>query len=228
MQRWGSEVRQSVDIVVVYRELIASDMSEPELAARIATLTPESERKQMVRHFMTPPTVFGIEGSRNTIVDQLTPILRSARLPIPEAGDEDVIGGWRLIHNSLRRAKRLASSYQLTQQEIEEGPCLFIGKDCEKLQEAIPSLTRFVEDSELVAMVKRSSEAYDDTSDACAEALRILCKSMLSAKNESPAAVRRREVWDSEEDPTFRAIRIAQFDAKEKEKQYVRSKKWRP
>jgi hypothetical protein len=204
-----------------------SDLSEPQLAQRIVELTEKDERKQVVRHFITPPTVFGIEGSRNTIVDQMAPTFRASHMPIPEEADEDIVGGWRVVFNCLRRARTLAGAASLTKAQIEEAPCLFIGNACEKLRDALPTLTRFEEDSELVSLAKRSSESYDDTSDACAEALRILCKSMLSARYDAPVAVRRREVWDSVEDPTFRGLRMAQFDASERSRKLIRNKRWR-
>jgi hypothetical protein len=227
-QKWNTEVDKSVDVVIVYREFVASDLSEPQLAERIVELTPKDERKIISRHFMTPPECFGLKGSRNTIADQMGPILREAKIPEPEPADEDVIGGWRLVYNSLRRARLLAESKELTEAQIKEGPCLFISGECDKLRNALPVFTRDRTDSEIVGIEKRPADSYDDTSDACGEALRILCKSMLSAKVEAPYAVRRREVWDSQIDPTERGLAMLRFDSKEREKRVlVRRKPWR-
>ena len=226
--RWGADVSQPVDVIVVYREYVVSDLSEPQLARSIVSLTPKEDRKYVQRYYATPSSIFGIDGSENTIVDQMSPIFREARMPTPEYGDEDLVGGWRLVFNCIRRARILAGGESLTRDQLAEGPCLFIGAECSSLRDAIPTLTRFNEDSELVSQVKRSAESYDDTSDACADALRILCKSMLSARPDAPAAVRRRELWDSVEDPTSRGMRIAQFDAKEKQNKVIRRKRWRP
>jgi hypothetical protein len=198
------------------------------LAHLIATMTEKEERKQVSRLYMTPSNVFGVSGSRNTVAEQMRDVLKAAKLPSAERADEDIVGGWRLVYNCVRRAKVLAESESLTKAQIEEGPCLFISKDCPALIEAMPVVTRALKDSEHVEIKRMDASAYDDTSDACVESLRILCKSMLSVKNEAPPAVRRREIWDTFPDPTDRAIAILRFDAKEREKQYVtRRKRWK-
>lgn len=228
LRQWNTDTEKMVDVIVIYRELILSDASESAIARRIVELTPKEERKQLVRHVMTPPDTFGGDTSRNTIAEQMGPLLKLANIPLPERADEDVVGGWRLVHNSLRRAKLLAESESLTPEQITEGPCLFISATCEKLREAMPTFIRHQKDSELIAMEKRDASSFDDTSQACGEALRVLCKSMVFPRAEAPAAIRRREAWDSQTDPNAKAMALRLFDAREKEKRRItRGKRWR-
>jgi TusA-related sulfurtransferase len=213
---------------MVYREFVTSDMSEPQLAQRIVAMTPKLERKSIIKHYITPPEVFGAKGSRNTVVDQMRPILREAKLPEPERADEDVVGGWRLVYNCLRRAKALPESGEITEEQLAEGPILLISKECPAVIKAIPVFIRDEDDSEVVDIRKMDAEAKDDTSDACGIALRILVKSMIDGRAIAPAAVRRRELWDSIEDPTHRAMELARFDARERSTiQVARRGRWR-
>lgn len=213
-----------IDVVIVYRELVVSEMGEENLAREILRLTPE--RKHISAYWLGPDA-WSKRGSANTVAQQLTDVLRAGGLPEPWMADnartsrgEDKIGGWRLIYNCFQRAN-WRNGTPVEKEAAQSGPMLLISSACPAVISAIPLLIR---DEDNLEDVLKQATIGDDVADC----LRYGVKSQLDAKREPPVAVRAQQIMDAAPTPTQRHLAMMKFkDEQAKRSRPQRAPNWR-
>lgn len=145
----GWNIQKPVTICLTYREYIAGgaaeqrdeggqrDLAEQDIARQLVARTPEDEREQMRRFFLSPDA-FAKRSSANTIAQEMGDILSTADFPRPEQADNDRIGGWGLLYNLMLNAKRIAKTPELW----DGGDVLLISANCPEIIRTIPLLMR--------------------------------------------------------------------------------------
>ena len=197
-----------VDVVVVYRELIATETAEDDLARMMIERTPEAERP-LVQHEFLSPDAFAKKGSANTVAEQFADVFARYRMPSPEPADNDRVGGWRLLYHGFKQSCALRGAERVTREMAESGPMLVISAACPTVIASAPLLIR--DDRNLEDVLKTPTLA-DDVGDG----LRYGYKSMLDPRTRAPKEIRAREIFASYQDPTARAIAMQRFEAAER------------
>ena len=188
-----------VPIVIVYRECVVNDTTEPDLAKLIVALTPRGERREVRLHFIGHDA-FAKKGSSNTVVEQMDPELVKGGMQPLQRADIDRMGGWRLLYNCWAEARKLRNPENGVYASTSGMPCLFISDACVELQSAIPML---ICDPDNPQDVQKVAGAIEDDLGDC---VRYLVKSYLSARYEQPGDVTAAETYQKYQDPTDRAM----------------------
>ena len=206
---FGGKTEWPIDVVVVYREFVANELAEVDLARAICDATPADE-KRVIRHEFLSPDAFAKKGSANTVAEQLEDVFRREGLPAPELADNDRIGGWRLIYSCLKQTCSLRHAKDITKEMAQSGPMLLISANCPNI---ISSLPLAIRDEKKREDVLKTPTLGDDVLDM----LRYLLKSMLDPRSKAPRAVRFQEVLSQYENMTAKAMAAAQFNARERQ-----------
>src|SRR5882762_2818534 len=106
--------------IVAYREFVQNGLSPRMLAQAIA----ERSGRERINEVFLSPDAFAHRTSEASIAEQLGDVLVANGLPRPAAADDDRIGGWQLMYQSL------------------ESDAWVITDNCAKLIECIPQLVR--------------------------------------------------------------------------------------
>ena len=214
---FGVSVSGMVRIIIKYRELVTNDVTEPDLARLIYSMTPQAERREVKAHYMSPDA-WAKRGSANTVVEQMEPLLQREGLPRMTRADDDRQGGWRLIYNCLQQSKKLRKSESYKQAE-EEAPVFLISEACPETISAFPVLICKKDNPQDVQKVP--GEASDDVADETRYAL----KSHLSANLATPFSVTQQETYEAYQDPTERAMRMLRLQVDRESSQHIRRRR---
>lgn len=215
MEHFGGYTEHPMDVVIGYRELIRQETPEADLANEIVALTPDAERKYISRFFLSQDA-FGQKARQqgaHSVGEQFARILNRHGLPSPEPADQERVTGWRFMYNCLRQANLRGE--QIDQERSQQGPAFFVSAECPEIINNIPMAMRAEDDPDDVERV--DGVLWEDINDLCRYGL----KSMLDPRTKAPRDVRAREVYESHEDPTSRAIAMRQFELNEKRGQYL-------
>lgn len=214
----GVEVQDSVNVTVVYREMVTHDTAEADLADMMIEQTPQREIELLQAHYLSPDA-WSKRGAANTVAEQLTEKLTARGLPAPRPADNqrvtegDRIGGWRLLWNALNETCKLRSGMGYA-----VGDVLMVSAACPQVISSMPLLIR--DPKRLEDVQKIPGALADDVGDC----IRYLYKSYLDPLEKAPLAVRRRQVYDSydravrtDESVTALGMAMRKFDAEEKQ-----------
>lgn len=209
----GWDVQEPINAVITYRECIVNEMSSTEVGQRIVDETPEPERKVMSRFFLSPDA-FGERDSELTIAANIGARLAKVGMPQPEPADTDRAGGWGLMYSLLDGSKKHGAT----------GDVWLISSECPKLLESIPLLMRDPKDLDVVLKTDKGTARLEQD---ISESARYGLKSMLRPRTKAPVEVRAREVYESVEDPTARAIKMREFALRESRRVISRGRRGR-
>lgn len=209
----GWEVSRPLTAVISYREYITAEMTSEQVGSEIAKRTPAAERKRHSSYFLSPDA-FGERDSPNTTAMKLGAELSLAGMPKPYAADTDRPGGYGLMYALLANTK----AHGLLGDEI-----WLISSNCPELLNAIPTLMR---DPKNLDDVLKTDKGQARIEQDISESARYGLKSMLDARTLAPYPVRAREEAAKYVDPTTRAIRMREFELKEKKRGKTRHR-WR-
>jgi len=106
--------------IVTYREFVQNGLSPRMLAQAIA----ERSGRERITEIFLSPDAFAHRTSEASIAEQLGEVLTMNGLPRPAAADDDRIGGWQLMYQSL------------------ESDSWLITDNCGKLIDSLPLLVR--------------------------------------------------------------------------------------
>ncbi len=212
----GIDITETREALIVYRELVVNQTPEHDLAQRIVDLTPERERSE-IRRWFVDSMVFGEERRVDrTIADIMQAVTKPAGLCKMEAAIKDRIAGARTVHDCFRRTSALRTNTA----DVGSGPILLIADSCPALMSALPVL---ICDPDRVEDVLKLETIEDDVWDG----FRYLIESWIKAKPQAPMDVRAKELYNSVEDPTTRAIRMKEFTLKEQARTMPVGRRWR-
>jgi hypothetical protein len=215
---FGGDLESPMEIVIIYRELVALGRPEADLAMDIVNLTPLEERRE-IRGFWLGSESLSTKPGVNTVRETIGKILRRYGLPEPLEADNQRVDGWRFVHNCLRQSKLCLES-SITAERIKQGPALFVSDACPKVIENLP---------QAVASEKDPND-IEAKLDWCAvtDAVRHLLKSKPPARAVPPLAVRRQMVIDAyQDDPTSRHMAVLRFNQENAGKRAVHGPTWR-
>jgi hypothetical protein len=205
--QFGVQVSHGIAVIIVYRELLCSDVSAIDMARVIVEMTPAGERRECRDHWMSPDA-WARESTGNTVVDQMDPVLARAGMARMDRADNDRAGGWELLYNCFATARALARSTTYTEQPGSQ-PALFISSACPELILGIPNLIQ--KDDNPKDIQKMPGQMSDD----CADSLRYGVKSYLNADAAKPPDITRQQTFDTYQDPTARAMAMLRLEAAE-------------
>lgn len=203
---FGGRTDQPIEIIICYRELIAQERAEADLANDIVGATPQEERKY-IRRFFLSQDAFGQRAKQqgaNTIGEAYREIMRRYGLPAPEPADQDRKNGWRCMYNGLRQCDLRGT--EISEERARQGPAVFISAECPEVISNIPMAIRDEDDIDDVAKVPRV--LWEDVNDM----IRYGLKSVEDWFAKTPLHVQREEVYHSFEDPTMRALAMKRFE----------------
>lgn len=214
MEYFGGHVEYPMDVAILYREQVVSQRAEMDLAMDIVAKTPEVERQQMRRFFLSQDA-FGQkakQGGAHTVGEQFSNVMRRFQMPLPEPADQDRVNGWRFMYNCLRQANLRGQN--VPAERTREGPAFFVSAECPVTIEGIPMATRDPDDVEDVVRVEGA--LWEDVTDM----VRYGLKSQLRPKTKAPLDVRAKELYhsiqgDDGDAMTRRAMAMAEFKVKE-------------
>ena len=221
MELFGGQVDWPIDVVVLYRELIQQGRAEPEFAADVVRLTPQTERKYVTDFWMSQDA-FGqkAHGGENTVGQTYTDTMRAAKLPEPYPADQNRLTGHRFLYNCLRQAGMRGANADKAR--IQQGPAFFISTECPVTIENLPLAVRDEKNTEDVARI--SGVLWEDITDLCRYAL----KSKLGSRELAPREVRAAEVAEQASDPTDLYLRMLHFEEAERHRNLAtRAPRWR-
>ena len=207
---------KSLDVVVIYRELVIDLLSEIDLVQRIISMTPEPERGNL-RAFYAGRNVFQTgEGFTSPISKIMNPLLVQSRLPklkLTDDGDESRIPGFRMVFESMRRATVLRAPE--LPKDKSEAPLLFISDSCPRLIATIPSLEYDPDNRE---DVNRMGTVQDDIWQACMNTF----VNYRRAQRAEPESIQRMRFIATADDPMNRRFRMIEFDSKHRKARRMR------
>lgn len=226
----GVECPHSVELIIVYRELVVKDTGEADLGKLIVRNTPESERRTLQRWYVGPDA-WAKRGSANSAADQMIEAMEGSGMPQAEPAnnqritDGDRIGGWRLLWNCFQATCGIYGP-------IAEQPptCLFISAECPQIISSIPLL---IHDDKHPGRLEDVLKVPGSLADDVGDNLRYLVQSHLDPSN-VPRAVQKQEVWDSipgttADAMTARAMAMRRFEFDHPVKtRAVIPPRWRP
>lgn len=206
---FGIETAAPVRVIILYREAVCSDVTEPDLAKLVVSMTPDPERRE-VRHHFIGQDAWAKKGSANTVVEQMDPELTRGGLKRLDRADMDRVGGWRLMYNCWASARRLRNwpKDQPFLQRPEDMPAFFVSAACPEVISAIPML---ICDEDNPTDVRKVPGAVEDD---VADMVRYGLKSYLGASR-VPDQVTAAETWQKYQDPTDRAMAMLRLSAQQ-------------
>lgn len=211
-----------IDIVIIYRELVAQRMAEPDLARKIVEMTPEPERGELRKFVMGSDVFITDRKSPHTIAELIDAVTVPAGLPrIFPAQDKSgsrVINA-RIMYEMLRRTTSMRSDNPPREQPDEKtAPLVFFSAECPQVIASIPLLLSDAEDGK-PDDVKKLETLADD----CFDGAKYTLAEYLTVKDQAPREVRRHERFEQsgtkaetvEERNTSRYIAMLKFDEDE-------------
>jgi hypothetical protein len=228
MAHFGGHTEWPMDVVIAYREHVIQNRAEADLATDIAAMTPQHERGQ-VRRFFLSQDAFGQRAKQmggHTVGEQFQKILTRYGLPGPETADQNRVMGWRFMYACMRQANLAGAN--VSEERAKQGPAFFVSAECPQAISNIPMAVRAEDDVDDVERV--AGALWEDVTDG----IRYGLHTMLNPKSKAPRDVRAQELYHSivAEDPadqmTARALAMAKFKQGETAQRTVsRSPRWR-
>ena len=215
---FGGIIPAPMECVIIYRELhdaknsessLPVGRAEADIAADIIAATPEWERRH-IAEFRLGSSSLDQQKKRgeNTVGEGLGQILQRHGLPSPVPADDSRVDGWRFMYACLRQSE-LCEKTEVTLEELQQGPALFISSACPLCIENIPLAPPNQKD------LNDIEPGVDEVS-SVVDTIRFLLKSKPAAKSQAPLAVRRQMELDKYTDPTAKhmaALRVMQKEA---------------
>jgi len=175
----GWELVKPINITVVHRELVLSDLEPHEIAQEIINSTPEPERGKYRSFYLSPECV---TDEPRSIGSQQGVVLRGAGMPGPVKADNDRIGGWGLMASLFKATRGQGWGKDKEGKPFQYDDAILISADCPQLLDSIPIGMR--DDKNINDMVKTDKGQARLEMD-CLDSARYLLKSMLAPKRKT-------------------------------------------
>lgn len=179
-------------VTIIYRELIRRETDAPIYAQQICSLTGPEERKEIKAYWLSPDAKQK-RSSQHTVQEEIAATMLKNGMPQPYDADNQRVAGWRFMYSMIERDE------------------LFIASSCVETLEAFPQVQYDSEGPDPEDALKT-----DDLADDVMDAARYLLKSQLDPRILAPYSVRAKEEIVKWADPTTRAIKMREFELREK------------
>lgn len=190
------------NIVVIYREYVCRETDPVDVAQGICARTGEAERKEVKDYFLSPDAKQK-RTHTHTIQEEITEIMARNKMPQPRDADNQRVAGWRFVYSMIERDE------------------LFIASSCTEVLQAFPA-PQYDTDGPDPEDIRK----VDDISDDVMDCVRYGLKSMLGPRTLAPYPVRAAEEIVKWQDPTMRAIKMREFELREKKRDKP-TRRWR-
>ena len=161
----GWELVKSINITVIYREMIVNQMEAAEVAQSIIDCTPESERSKCRSFFVSPEEV---TDDPNSIGSQESRRMRQVGMPAAVKADNDRKGGWGLMGALFKATKGHGWGTDKDGKRFQYDDAVFISSECPQLLNSIPTLLRDPKNLDDVLKTDLgTAKVEQDVSDAC-------------------------------------------------------------
>lgn len=163
----GWALVRPINIIVVYRELIVSDLESTDVGQEIVRATPEAERAKHKAFFLSPDA-FGEKDSAQTIAMKESAVLRAAGMPPAQHAQNARKVGWALMANLFKATKGRGWGQDSEGKRFQYDDAVFVSSDCPELLASIPLAMRDEKDIDDVAKTdKTQARIEQDCLDAC-------------------------------------------------------------
>lgn len=202
----GARVDYGLDLIIFYRELVATLVPEHELARQIVEATPKPERSHLSRFYAGNAVFAQGKGSMRAIyklIDEVTEPAGFPRLRQTDDGAESRIATARMVFDGLRNTVLVRGD--TPPQRPRETPLLLISEDCPNLISTIPGLGFDPKNPEDVI-------TFGNMKDSVWAAAGNAYRDYPSVVAGKPIEVLRAEAVLKSEDPTQRNINLLKFN----------------
>jgi hypothetical protein len=175
------KLEKAINVSVIFREMIVSEMESTEVAQSIVDATPATERERY-RSFFLSPDAFGERDSTHTIASKESKVLRSYGMPGAARADNDRKGGWGLMASLFQASKGKGWGTDREGRRFQYEEALLVSSECAELLRTIPMLMRDPKNiDDVLKTDKGAARIEQDVGDAA----RYLLKSMLSPRRKT-------------------------------------------
>jgi hypothetical protein len=175
----GWDLVKPINVTVIYRELVLSDMEPAELAQEMVNVTPEPERSKLKAYYLSPECV---TDEPRSIGSQQGVVLRAKGMPGPVKADNDRIGGWGLMASLFKATRGEGWGQDKDGKRFQYDDAILISAECPQLLDSIPIGMR--DDKNINDMLKTDKGQARLEMD-CLDSCRYLVKSMLAPKRKT-------------------------------------------
>lgn len=207
-----------LDIIIVYRELVAQRLAEEDLGREVVRLTPRAEREELRKWVMGSDTQITPRFAKHSIKEMIESVTEPAGMPsITKAqdGPGSRVVNARILYEMLRRTCVMRSENPPKEKpDPKTVPCLFISAECPQLISSFPLLMSDAQDGN-PDDVKKTEEMEDDCYDGC----KYGTAEYLSIRESPPREIRLREAMDRADSNTQKNINMLKFNHEEKQAQ---------
>ena len=162
---FGVEIPEAVTVVVIYRNLVESEVEANELIRKARKLTSVEEARTLHRYFLSPDA-WQRESHGHSVAEEATAELTrpqtvtqgtkelTVTFPSPERADDGRIGGWRYMYAMMKKTSDVLEGKMNPTRTSEDydgddsggyslaTPLLFISSQCQDVIESIPMAIR--------------------------------------------------------------------------------------
>jgi len=177
----GWKLHKPINVTVIYREMIVSELESTDVGQSIVRATPEAERR-LHKAFFLSPDAFGKKDSAQTVAIKESVVLVANEMPVATPADNERKGGWALMSTLLRAAKGKGWGVDTDGNRFQYDDALLISSECAELLKAIPALLR---DPKNIDDVLKTDESRAMIEQDCGDAARYLLKSMLNPRKKN-------------------------------------------
>jgi len=195
---------RDIDAIVIERAIAERRAAEYDFGRRIAEITPKQEIREIRRWFVDGTILH--KDADHPVSELIMSATTPHGFPKMEPAVKDRVSGWRTLHDCLRRTLVFRRTG-----ELSKGPLLLVSRECAGVIAALPVLQT---DPKKPEDVLKLDTVHDDIADA----VRYGVESWIRSKDTAPFEVRAREVYNSVEDPTWRHIRMKEFEMENADK----------
>lgn len=177
----GWDLMKAINVTVIYRELIVSELESTDIGQELVNATPKEEREKITAFFLSPDA-FAKKDSSNTVAIKESLVLGANGMPNASPADNDRKGGWGLMSTLFKAAKGKGWGQNKEGKRFQYDDALLISSECSELLKAIPALMRDPKDIDDVLKTDLSRAMIEQD---CGDASRYLVKTMLSPRNKN-------------------------------------------
>ncbi len=204
-----ANVAYPLDLIIIYRELVATLVPEHDLARQIVAATPDyplNERAHLSRFYAGNSVFAQGQGSMRAIhklIDEVTVPAGMPRLRLTDDGPNSRIATARMVFDGLRQTVTVRGDAPPATRR--ESPLLLISQDCPNVISTIPGLGFDPKNIEDVI-------TFGNMKDSVWAAIGNAYRDYPSVVSGKPVEVLRAEAINRSSDPTQRYINLLNFN----------------
>lgn len=207
-----------LDIVIIYRELVAHRMAEEDLGREVVKMTPRPERAELRKWVLGSDAQMTPRFAKHSIKEMIEVVTEPAGMPsITKAqdGPGSRVVNARILYEMLRRTSVMRSENPPKDKpDPKTVPCLFVSAECPQLISSFPLLMSDALEGN-PDDVKKEETMQDD----CYDGAKYTCAEYLSIRESPPREIRLREAMDRADSNTQKNINMLKFNHEEKQAQ---------